>query len=87
MIHLEITTKTTLDEILEEFLSLDSNVWDALSESCALTDETPENIRTAILTKNIEYLGLIIYGQILASALSRAEMGVELHKKLLKNYH
>lgn len=86
MISIEVQAQTEVDEIIEEFLSTEANLWESLSRNGILSKDTPENIKAAILNKDVEYLGLILYSQIIAYALSSNQNSLDLTQKQIKNY-
>lgn len=73
MITVKVQTPSELDEILKEFLLVDGNLWEAISKKGTLSKDTEDNIKNAILQKDIEYLGIIIYSQVIVWALQHKE--------------
>lgn len=86
MISIEVQTQTEIDETIEEFVSTESNIWEALSRNGILSKDTPENIKAAILNKDVEYLGLILYSQIIAYALSSNQNSLDLTQRFRSNH-
>jgi len=86
VISIEVQAQTEFDEILEEFLSTESNIWESLSRNGILSKDTPDNIKSAILNKDVEYLGMILYSQIIAYALLVNQNSLDLTKTNIKNY-
>lgn len=82
MISIEVQAQNEIDETIEEFVSTESNIWEALSRNGILSKDTPDNIKAAILNKDVEYLGLILYSQIIAYALMSNENSLDLTKNI-----
>jgi len=78
VINIQIQAQKEIDEIIEDFLSKESNLWESLSRNGILSKDTPDNIKAAILNKDIEYLGLILYSQIIAYALLSNKKSLDL---------
>jgi len=78
VVKIEVKTQTEIDEIIEDFLSTEANLWESLSRNGILSKDTPENIKAAILNKDVKYLGLILYSQIIAYALLSKKKSLDL---------
>lgn len=78
MINLQIKPKTDIDAIVEQFIESDASLWLALGQEGILSKDTTKAVKEAIKTHDYSYLGLILYSQVIAFALSTKENGVDL---------